>query len=347
MLEEEWSMQNAVMKHGQFSRHLTRRSVISHLLTGAGLLTGGHHLVSGALAAPTKKGRSALKPGESEWQPERSPAGPVAIIVSIPKQHVFVYRNGIQIAASPCSTGKKGHETPTGVFTILQKEKEHQSNIYDNAPMPHMERLTWGGIALHAGKLPGYPASHGCVRLPPAFAAKLYEITQVGTPVIIAGDHTQPASVIDPGLILGTKAKQELAKVAKKTKPKLAQTDAVTSILVSSADKSMYVMQNGEIVAEGKATIANPSKPLGSHVFVLQGADEKGFTWQASGFDTGRRGAVKPNTSVVERVTPPQNVLDAINERMKPGMVFVTTDRPATADTRTGKDFVVMDAPAR
>lgn len=338
-------MMNEAKMNGRFSAGLTRRSVISLLVTGAGLLTGGHYLVSGALAKPAKKGRTQL----SEWQPERSPAGPVAIIVSIPKQHVFVYRNGIQIAVSPCSTGKKGHETPTGVFTILQKAKEHHSSTYDDAPMPYMERLTWDGIALHAGKLPGYPVSHGCVRLPPAFAAKLYEITQVGTPVIIAGDHTQPASVIDPGLILGAKAKQELAKVTKKTKtkPKFAQTDAVTSILVSSADKSIYVLQNGEIVAEGKATIASPSKPLGSHVFVLQGGDENGFTWQASGFDTGRRGAVKPNTSVVERVTPPQNVLDAINARMKPGMVFVTTDRPATPDTRTGKGFVVMDAPAR
>ncbi len=338
-------MKHAAMMHGQFSTGLNRRSMISLLVTGAGLLTGGHHLVSEASAKPAKKS-ARTKAALSEWLPERSPTGPVAIIVSIPKQQVFVYRNGILIAASPCSTGKKGHETPTGVFTILQKAKVHESNVYDNAPMPHMERLTWDGIALHAGKLPGYPASHGCVRLPPAFAAKLYEITQVGTPVIIAGDHTQPASVLDPGLILGAKAKQELAKVAKKTKPKFVQTDAVTSILVSSADKSIYVMQNGEIVAEGKATIANPSKPLGSHVFVLQKGDENGFTWQASGFSTGR-GAVKPNTSVVERITPPQNVLDAIHERMKPGMVFVTTDRPATADTRTGQNFVVMDAPAR
>ena len=259
------------------------------MLTGAGLLTGAQCLVSGALARPAGRGGTRLKPGQFEWHPERAPAGPVAIIVSIPKQPVFVYRNGIQIGVSSCSTGKKGHETPTGVFTILQKAKEHYSSTYDDAPMPYMERLTWDGIALHAGKLPGYPASHGCVRLPPAFAVKLYDITQVGTPVIIASDHTQPASVIDPGLILGAKAKQELAKVVKKTKPKFAQTDAVTSILVSSADKSIYVLQNGEIVAQGTATIANPSKPLGSHVFVLQGGDEKGFTWQASGFDTGRR----------------------------------------------------------
>jgi hypothetical protein len=142
--------------------------------------------------------------------------------------------------------------------------------------MPHMERLTWDGVALHAGKLPGYPASHGCVRLPPAFAAKLYQVTQVGTPVIVAGDHTHPASVIDPGLILGTEAKADLAKVAKKSKPKFAKTDAVTAILVSGADQSIYVLQNGDIVAEGKATITDPSKPLGSNVFILEKATRTG-----------------------------------------------------------------------
>jgi hypothetical protein len=330
---------------GRLSAGLNRRSMIRILVTGAGLLP---FLVSAALAKPAKKDATRLKPGQFEWRLERAPAGPVAIIVSIPKQQVYVYRNGIQIGVSSCSTGKKGHETPTGVFTILQKAKQHYSSTYDNAPMPNMERLTWDGIALHAGKLPGYPASHGCVRLPPAFAEKLYEVTQIGTPVIIAGDHTQPASVFDPGLILGSKAKEELAKVAKKTKtkPKFAQTDAVTSILVSSADKSIYVLQNGEIVAQGTVTIANPGKPLGSHVFILQKGDERGFTWVASGFESGKGSrAVKPGTSVVERITPPQDVQEAIDKRMKPGMVFVTTDLPATPDTRTDKKFKVMDAP--
>ncbi len=74
------------------------------------------------------------------------------------------YRNGVRIAVSTCSTGKKGHETPTGVFTILEKDKDHHSSTYNNAPMPNMNRLTWSGVALHAGNLPGYPASHGCVR---------------------------------------------------------------------------------------------------------------------------------------------------------------------------------------
>ncbi|MEY3082745.1 MAG: hypothetical protein RJA94_2730 [Pseudomonadota bacterium] len=107
-----------------------------------------------------------LKNGEFNWFPERSPGGPVIIIVSIPDQLVHVYRNGIRIAASTCSTGKPGHRTPTGVFQILQKDKHHRSSTYSNAPMPNMNRLTWSGIALHAGNLPGYPASHGCVRLP-------------------------------------------------------------------------------------------------------------------------------------------------------------------------------------
>src|SRR5512137_2090283 len=131
-----------------------------------------------------------LKNGEFNWFPERSAAGPILIIVSIPDQRVHVYRNGIRIAASSCSTGKPGHRTPTGVFKILQKDKHHRSSTYSNAPMPNMNRLTWSGIALHAGNLPGYPASHGCVRLPLEFSQLLFTITHVGTAVIIAGSHS-------------------------------------------------------------------------------------------------------------------------------------------------------------
>ena len=127
-----------------------------------------------------------LKPGEFTWHPDRQPSGPVAVVVSLPEQLVHVYRNGIRIAVSTCSTGKPGHSTPTGVFVVLQKDKNHHSSTYNNAPMPNMNRLTWSGIALHAGNLPGYPASHGCVRLPLGFSAKLFEVTHLGTPVIIS-----------------------------------------------------------------------------------------------------------------------------------------------------------------
>ena len=329
----------------------TRRIAIGVLLTGAVLLFSSSYLMMDALAKPARQRKPTaskkpgeLKAGQFDWHPERSPSGPLAIIVSLTKQRVYVYRNGIQIGVATCSTGTEGHETPTGVFTILEKEVEHYSKTYDNAPMPHMHRLTWDGIALHAGRLPGYPASHGCVRLPKAFAEKLYGITQLGTPVIIADEETHPASVYDPGLLLGAEAKNELSKVSKKKKPAFTKSNAVTSILVSSADKSIYVIQNGDIVVEGKAEIADPNKPLGSNVFILAKGNEDGFTWEATGYSTGKKAARKPNSAVVERITPPPDVQTAIDERMKPGMVFVTTDQPATPDTRSGKDFVVMDA---
>ena len=322
----------------------SRRFVIKLLAAGTGLLAGGRHFVGAALAEDAVKDVD-LKPGAFIWQPELSPDGPVAIVVSIPEQLVFVYRNGIRIAVATCSTGKAGHDTPTGVFTILEKAKVHYSSTYDEAPMPNMERLTWSGVALHAGNLPGYPASHGCIRLPPAFAANLFTVTTVGTPVIVAGDATEPTSLVDHGLILGTTAEEE-AEVAvnKETKPVFAATAGVTSILVSGADKSMYVIENGDLVAEGKATIADPGKPLGENAFILEGGDGKSFTWQAIGFHrSDPNGAAVPDASVVERIKGPPNVIDAIKERMKPGMVLVTTDLPATEDTRTaGKDFVVM-----
>lgn len=126
-----------------------------------------------------------LKTGEFVWAPELSADGPALAIVNLETQRLILFRNGVPIAASTISSGKDGYDTPTGVFTILQKAKEHYSRTYDNAPMPNMQRLTWKGIALHAGNLPGYPASHGCIRLPTAFAKKLFSVTDVGTPVLI------------------------------------------------------------------------------------------------------------------------------------------------------------------
>src|SRR6266481_3764585 len=98
-----------------------------------------------------------LKPGQYVWEPERAPEGPLLIVASVTEQVAYVYRNGIRIARSSVSTGRPGHRTPTGVFTILEKEVHHTSSIYKGAEMPYMERVTWGGIALHAGDLPGYP----------------------------------------------------------------------------------------------------------------------------------------------------------------------------------------------
>ncbi len=126
--------------------------------------------------------------------PERAPSG-VRVVVSIPQQKAYVFEDGELLATSPVSTGKRGHETPAGTFRILQKKVHHRSNKYANAPMPYMQRLTNYGIALHAGNLPGYPASHGCIRLPRGFAKKLYGLTDYGTKVTVT--HKRPRSVED------------------------------------------------------------------------------------------------------------------------------------------------------
>lgn len=109
----------------------------------------------------------------------------VVITISLASQQMHVFRDGVLWRSSPVSTGKKGKETPEGVFAILQKKTFHRSNLYSNAPMPFMQRLTWDGIAIHAGHLPGYPASHGCIRIPKAFAAELFSITNAAATAVI------------------------------------------------------------------------------------------------------------------------------------------------------------------
>jgi lipoprotein-anchoring transpeptidase ErfK/SrfK len=107
------------------------------------------------------------------------------VVIDLSAQRAMLYRNGTLIAASTVSTGRKGRRTPTGVFTVLEKKVVHRSRTYDNAPMPYMQRLTWKGVAMHAGHVAGHPASHGCIRLPWGFAHRLYAVTTVGTTVTI------------------------------------------------------------------------------------------------------------------------------------------------------------------
>ncbi len=110
------------------------------------------------------------------------------IVISKKSQNMYVFSDGMLWATTPISTGKRRHETPSGVFPILQKRKLHRSNIYSGAPMPFMQRLTWDGIALHAGWVPGYPASHGCVRVPRAFAQSLFKLTNMSKTTVVIGD---------------------------------------------------------------------------------------------------------------------------------------------------------------
>lgn len=183
-----------------------------------------------------------LKPGEFEWLPaaQSRTGAPVTILISLNEQRAYVYRDGQRIAVTTVSTGMPGFDTPTGVFEILQKKKVHHSNRYkDNrgrpAAMPFMQRLTWSGIAMHAGRIPGEPASHGCVRLPKQFAQQLYDITRHGGIVVISDDGST-ASLARAGVdsqlapLVGTSTSmQEIADHLVAEEPAGAGIDAARS----------------------------------------------------------------------------------------------------------------------
>ncbi len=186
-------------------------------------------------------------------------------------------------------TGKLGHRTPTGVFKILQKDKNHRSSTYNNAPMPNMNRLTSSGIALHAGQLPGYPASHGCVRLPKQFSELLFGVTKLGMTVVIADDVSQPEEVAHPGIVLGEYAAREFNAVDASIKTaEYSEGHEVApgspSVVPSSVDKSITLFDSGALVARGKVDIEDPGRPLGERVFTFTGFDDQAedLRWQAA-----------------------------------------------------------------
>ncbi len=176
----------------------TSHRLVGVLLVGAMLAGASVAEAANPQAAAASMDARVSRAGSYAWQPQRAPAGEVLVIISLPEQRAHIYRGGTRIGLSTVSTGSAGRETPTGQFRILQKKVTHRSNLYDDAPMPFMQRLTWDGIALHAGALPGYPASHGCIRLPRKLAEHLYGVTSLGTLVVVADESDYP-EVVHPG----------------------------------------------------------------------------------------------------------------------------------------------------
>ncbi|WP_223967993.1 L,D-transpeptidase [Bradyrhizobium sp. RD5-C2] len=160
-------------------------------------------------ARPKPKRSTAKKNPAIEKEAGRKPQGPLIISVSIDQQRVSIYDANGLYAESPVSTGMKGHSTPMGVFSVIQKQKYHQSNIYSGAPMPYMQRITWSGIAMHAGVLPGYPASHGCIRMPMSFAVKMYNWTRMGARVFVTPGTISPENFSHPLLVTQKVAPQQ------------------------------------------------------------------------------------------------------------------------------------------
>ncbi len=287
--------------------------------------------------APTGKPTGALKPGQYWWNPQLSPQGPVVVLVSIPQQTMHVYRNGILIGRSTVSTGTKGHDTPGGVFSILEKKETHRSKKYNDAPMPYMQRLTWTGIAMHSGQLPGYAASHGCIRLPYDFSQLLFTTTNKGATVVVGNGKTPtPHLASNPGLLLAPadfkpEMLRPLAKNDYDWNPERS-TEGPMTIVVSSADHAIYVYRNGTPIGRAALDVAGFGK-LGNQVFTLLEGSSGKMSKLAPGREAGRwmrvssEGRGPDADKIAERLRFSPDFAHKVADAMRPGTTVIVTDQ--------------------
>lgn len=291
------------------------RSIIFFVLSVALVGCGS----PGGLSAPSIF--SGLKPQEYTWYPKRSQSGPVLVFVSIPRQEAVVYRNGIRIGRAACSTGKPGHETPTGVFQILQKDIDHRSSTYDNAPMPYMERLTWSGVALHTGFNPGHPASHGCIRLPDGFAKELFKITHVGGTVIVSDSKKLPTMGLTQGPGSGGSGDGSWSNLSK---------SAATSIVVSIQDRQAVVYQNGKRAASSPIEVDGRLQRLEGEEAFLYAGDQRWHT--VEGTDSAK--------DLAKDLRFPDGFRRKLDEIKHPGTTMVITSEPIGARGGTSRELI-------
>ncbi|HEX5123791.1 MAG TPA: L,D-transpeptidase [Rhodanobacteraceae bacterium] len=314
-------------------------------------------------SSPADVAPTDLKPGEWIWGGDNKAMGPMAVIVSLTEQRAYVYRNGILIAVSTVSTGKKGHETPTGVFTILQKDKDHHSKKYDNAPMPYQERLTWDGIALHAGGLPGFPESHGCVHLPTKFAELLFGATNMGMTVVIAEQGSSPVAVVHPRPILpidprtgaGTNVPPLETGEAFRWTPDVAP-DGPISMVLSRSDERIVVYRNGVEIGRARVVFRDPAAKVGTHAYIVADGYMDGDNpmlpgtrmpkWITIGIPGHADEANQPvDVETVSNIAVPRGFAEDVMPLLRPGVVLLATDASVNEETTGGKTQVLNSDP--
>jgi hypothetical protein len=274
---------------------------------------------------------------EQKPKPEEVVKGPLQIIISIADQKISVYDDGALIARSSVSTGVQGHPTPVGVFSVIGKELWHRSNIYSAAPMPYMQRITWSGIALHAGVLPGHPASHGCIRLAKDFAVRLWHLTKRGTRVIIAANDVDPVQLANLRLFskprtASSSQESPTETLAGKEAPSIPSTPTALvqnaqpqdgtsllpaagvtppkkavpiSVFVSRKLSRLFVRQRFTPLFDVPITIENADEPLGTHVLTLLKSQNEAasFRWNVVSMpkpfpDNATSSNKKPNATI-------------------------------------------------
>ena len=287
-----------------------------------------------------------LSPGEWVWAPDIAPEGPVVVYVDLSRQLADIYRNGIRIGVSTVSTGKPGHETPTGVFTILQKDKWHHSSTYNNAPMFFQERLTWDGVALHAGGLPGYPESHGCVHLPYAFAQELFGTTTMGGTVVVQGRAGAPvtipaASVLTPVSVEGVEAlHRPLEDRRFQWNPSRAPEGPV-SLVLSTSDKEMVVIRNGREI--GRSIVDWDGAASATFLATLATDDAGGFHYSLLALPGHDEGEHKVDATILSRMRLPEQFLALLRPLLHHGSHILVTPEAIEPHT-TGVEVTVAAA---
>ena len=279
-----------------------------------------------------------LKAGQFLWAPEVAPEGPVLLVVSLATQRAVIYRNGVPIGISTVSTGRPGFGTPTGTFTVLQRQVEHYSRTYDNAPMPYMQRLTWRGVALHGGNLPGYPASHGCIRLPHQFARLLYGVTRLGMTVVITDKAVVPR-VAPVEALLGGPLAPALPQAVTLWQPELSPSGPV-SIVISSSDRRLVVLRNGIVI--GRAPVTIDGSIVRTTAYVLRSPPGGAQSWLRIGLpgqqsDTG--------IALKGRIHVEDDVRRKIEAILRPGTTVVVTHDSIASGNAGGQMMVVESEP--
>lgn len=283
-----------------------------------------------------------LKNGEYVWAPELSPTGPALLVVNLETQRAVLFRNGVPIAASTISSGKAGTETPTGVFTILEKRKEHYSSTYNKAAMPNMQRLTWRGIALHAGKLPGYPASHGCIRLPHAFSSLLFGETEKGMTVVITSIPAVPSGSEAPALAMAAATAPDVAlsKASYEWHPERspATEDSMVSVVISAADGKAVVLRNGVEIGSAPVRVTGETTPM---AYVLRAWDSSGQHWLKLQF-AGEGQGMEAAPGEGKRFETPAKFRYDVGTVLRPGSVVIVTPGSLSSGS-TGRSQMVIE----
>lgn len=300
---------------------------------------------------PVNTPKDSLKKGEFVWAPELSPQGPILVTVSLDEQIAYVFRNGTRIGMATISTGKKGHETPTGVFVTILKDAKHRSKKYNNAPMPYTQKFTDFGVALHAGGLPGYPSSHGCVHLPSAFAEQLFKASPLGMTVVVTNHARFPEYVNHPfflsPVLPGGKAEehQRLASDEKFRWNPEKSTVGPVSVLVSKADQRIVVLRNGVEIGRSKIQFTVQDS-VGTSVFVAMRANSSSnWEWMKHTLEDRHYAAIS-NTSAklpISQVNMPEGFRTQLEPLVSEGTTVVITDNPILRKT-TGKEMAVLSS---